>query len=70
MWDKLRTITRVYELEKQRRENPQSVLDLNPQGAVTWTEVLAFMKEDGWIGNAVDARLAWDRATRLVRWPR
>lgn len=61
-WDSARTLKRVAALEKERAENPKSVLDLNPQGLVTWTEVYAMMREDGYSGNPVDARFEWDKA--------
>ncbi len=62
-WDAATTLRRVRLLERQRREHPQSVLDLNPQGAVTWTEAWAMMREDGYVGNVVDGRLDWSRSS-------
>ena len=53
---------RVLALEEDRSTNPASVLDLNPNGPVGWSEVFSILLEEGWSGGVVDARTAWDYA--------
>jgi hypothetical protein len=58
--------TKVRDLEKDRRENPKSVLDVNPDGVVAWSEVVHMIKDAGLWTNAIDTREDFQKAYDAV----
>lgn len=69
MWDKNKTVKAVKAL-MVKRSNTNNPYDWNPDYRVLWSEVFALMKEHGFVGNVIDARWAWDEATKKIRWPK
>ncbi len=67
-WDWRKTLNWAIQLDHKRRHDPKSVMDLNPDGPVTWTEVYQAMRDHGWIGTGVDARFAWQDIVNKY-WP-
>jgi len=58
---------RAKALAADRKANPKSVMDVNPDGAVTWSEVMGWIRDADLFTNAIDTRIAFQDAYNAVK---